>query len=313
MDGAFSVIVDGVQRNLHVSRWLNMERMDLNVGPLSIDVVEPLKVLRVKVAENEHGISADLTFTGRTAAIKEPQFTRRIGPRAFMQYTRLTQNGNWEGWIEVKGKRVEVTKDQYLGTRDRSWGVRPVGSNDPQPHAPAVPIQYYWLWAPLNFDDRITLYHTNEDSEGEPWNEAGVMCLTEGSEPEHIKNARSEVKIKSGSRHVESFAIFFDHKSGGQTTIKVTPRFNFSMTGIGYGNTTFGHGVNKGDLAIGYDEHVLAEVTSCAPPHLHIQAFAEAEMTLPNGEKRMGVGILEQLIIGPHKPLGFKEILDMAP
>jgi hypothetical protein len=41
-----------VQHNLHASRLLNMERMDTKVGPISVEVVEPLKVLRVRVDDN---------------------------------------------------------------------------------------------------------------------------------------------------------------------------------------------------------------------------------------------------------------------
>ena len=33
-DASFCVVKDGVQTALHASRWLNMERMDLNVGPI---------------------------------------------------------------------------------------------------------------------------------------------------------------------------------------------------------------------------------------------------------------------------------------
>ncbi len=70
MDAAFSLIVDGVQHNLRASRVLNMERMDTRVGPVSIEVIEPLKTLRVRVAENDHGVSADLTFPARALAVK---------------------------------------------------------------------------------------------------------------------------------------------------------------------------------------------------------------------------------------------------
>ena len=42
IDAAFSVIVDGVQHNLHASRVLHMERLDTSVGPIGIEVVEPL-------------------------------------------------------------------------------------------------------------------------------------------------------------------------------------------------------------------------------------------------------------------------------
>src|SRR6202000_1109625 len=87
MDAAFSVIQDGVQSNLHASKLLNMERMDTPVGPIAVEVIEPLKKLRLTVGENAHGIRADLTFTNRAPAVEEPRFTFRHGPRTFMDYT----------------------------------------------------------------------------------------------------------------------------------------------------------------------------------------------------------------------------------
>jgi hypothetical protein len=65
-------------------------------------------------------------------------------------------------------------------------------------------------------------------------------------------------------------------------------------------------------LVVGYEEFKLDEVKSYVPPHLHIQAFVEAKLTLPDGSTRDGAGVLEQLIIGPHAPSGFADILDPA-
>ena len=126
MDASFCVIHRGVQHNVRASKHLRMERLDTRVGPLEVDVVEPLKVLRV-VCEERDGIAADLVFTMRTAAIEEPRFIRRVGARTFMDYTRLTQNGSWFGWISVNGEKLAVTNEDCWGTRDRSWGVRTVG------------------------------------------------------------------------------------------------------------------------------------------------------------------------------------------
>mgnify|MGYP003679619834 CR=1 FL=1 len=59
MDASFCVVHKGVQHNIHASRYLvNMERMDTQVGPISVEVVEPLKSLRIKVDSNEQGIKA---------------------------------------------------------------------------------------------------------------------------------------------------------------------------------------------------------------------------------------------------------------
>ncbi|MBO6668912.1 hypothetical protein [Parvibaculum sp.] len=313
MDGAFSVIVDGVQHNLHVSRFLNSERLDTQVGPLSIDVVEPLHSLRVRVAENEHGIKADLTFTGRAPALKEPRFTRRNGPRTLMDLTRLTQNGTWEGWIEVKGKRIEVKSSDFVGTRDRSWGVRPIGASDAQPMVPPMEFQFFWLWAPLNFDDCITLFHVNDDEHGEPWNLSGVVCpLGRDAKSQEMDRVSYEIDYISGSRHAKSCSIFFETRKGEKTRIDLTPKFHFYMMGIGYGHPEWAHGAHKGDNAVGYEEFRLSDIKSYAPPHLHIQAISDAVMTLPDGSTRKGCGILEQMIVGPHAPSGFTDILDPA-
>ena len=47
-DASFCVVRDGVQTCLHASRWLGMERMDLAVGLIAIEVVEPLQRLEVQ-------------------------------------------------------------------------------------------------------------------------------------------------------------------------------------------------------------------------------------------------------------------------
>jgi hypothetical protein len=79
------------------------------------------------------------------------------------------------------------------------------------------------------------------------------------------------------------------------------------MSGLGYFHPEWSHGVDKGTLAIAYDTIDLATADPANFLHLHIQAISDFRM---NG--RTGVGVLEQLIIGPHTPSGFKDVLDMA-
>ena len=97
------------------------------LGRVSIEVIEPMQSLRIRVAPNEFGLEADLVFRARTVALEEPRFVHRVENRIVMDSTRFAQFGHWEGWLSVGGKRIEVAAQQTLGTRDRSWGVRPVG------------------------------------------------------------------------------------------------------------------------------------------------------------------------------------------
>ncbi len=312
MDGAFCVVDKGVQHNLRVSRVLGMERMDTRIGPLHVEVVEPLRSLRIRVDKNEHGISADLLFRARSGAIEEPRFTYRSGPRTIMDYTRLTQNGSYEGWIEIQGKRINVLSDHYLGTRDRSWGVRPVGAPDSQPVAPPPPPQFYWLWAPMNFDDRITLYHNNADVDGHPWNTHAVMAPKGDAAANHMASCSSEIKFKSGTRHARAATVHMTDAQGKSYRLELEPQWNFYMSGLGYTHPEWGHGRYRGELAVGYDAIETAKVNESEFHFLHVQAFSQARLTGPDGLERKGRGVLEQLIIGAHKPSGFKSLLDGA-
>jgi hypothetical protein len=311
MDGAFCVVVDGVQHNLRTSRVMGMERMDTRVGPLRIEVVEALHSLRVQVDKNEHGIAADILFRSRAAAIEEPRFTYRSGPRTIMDYTRLTQNGSYQGWIEIKGKRIAID-ERFLGTRDRSWGVRPVGAPDSQSVAPPPTPQFYWLWAPMNFEDRITLYHNNADGEGRPWNTHAVMAPTGSGEALHMASCTSEVAFKSGTRHAKSASVLMTDGQGRAYRLELTPQWNFYMSGLGYTHPVWGHGRYHGELEVAYDAFDTAGVNESEFHFLHVQAFSQAHLTGPDGLERKGCGVLEQLIIGPHKPSGFASLLDGA-
>lgn len=310
LDSAFSVVVGGVQHNVYGSRAMHMERLDTSVGPISVEIIEPLRTLRIKCEDAENGIRADLTFSARTPPHEEPRFTRRSGAQVAMDYTRLTQYGTWSGWVEVKGERIEVTPDNFRGSRDRSWGIRGIGTGDPQPNPDAGRPQFYWLWAPLNFDGFATHYFTNEDAEGDAWNSNGVVIpLLDGPEPEPMRDWSSKLAFKSGTRHAASAEIEFITKSGGRWLFELTPRWHFYMRGIGYTHPHWRHGTWHGELETGYDEFVIADVE---PTDLHIQAMCDVRLTTDKGEFA-GQGILEQLIVGPHKPSGFKDMLDMAP
>ncbi len=304
-DAHFCVTRGGKQINLHASRWLNLERMDLQVGPISIVIEVPLQRLRVRVDSPEHGIKADVLFDGRSDPIEEPRFTRRIGSRTLMDLTRLTQNGRWSGWIEVDGVRESVAG--FVGTRDRSWGVRPIGARDPQEAAPPAPFQFFWLWAPTNFSEGSLFWHTNDDATGTPWNRRGVWAPDQG-EADHTEHTSASVVWRSGTRHAASASA-----SMGEWTFEWAPQSTFFMLGLGYGHPQWSHGLNHGALKVEREDFDLAAVDVTQPHHLHIQALATVTARGPGGVVRVGRGVLEQLVLGPHAPSGFAQVLDMAP
>ena len=173
IDAAFSVILDGVEHSIFASGRMPWDRATA-IGPIRIEVVEPMRVIRYVVADNDQGITADLTFRAKTVAIEEPRQTRVRDGILFMDNTRLTQWGSWEGSITVDGRVLEVHADTTPGTRDRSWGTRPVGEPFVTNRPPSLP-EVFWLWAPLHFDDMCTHLALHETSDGNRWVEQGLL------------------------------------------------------------------------------------------------------------------------------------------
>jgi hypothetical protein len=309
-DAHFSILRDGVQHCIHASRILNMERMDLEVGPVRIEVVEALKSIRL-IVEDYEGISANLLFEGRSAPLQEPRFTRRTGSRMHMDLTRFTVNCRVTGWVEVDGKR-EVY-EHGLGTRDRSWGVRAIGAPDAQPIVPPVLPQFYWLWAPTNFPNLALYAHVNEDETGAPWNRRASLMLDGGGQSDaiHLKDDHFVIDWQKGKRHAASARLEVKDDAGRDHLVTWQPIQMFMMKGVGYFHTDWGHGGWKGDLVVEREDFRPSELDPLAIPHFHIQAVSKARHDGPDGGSD-GIGIVEQLVLGPHAPSGFSGINDGA-
>jgi hypothetical protein len=298
-DAHLSVVRDGVQTSLHASRRAAPDRTDTAAGPIRIEVVEPMRRLRVTAGPNEAGLEADLTFVARTEAVEEPRFTHRSGTRVTMDYTRFTQFGAYEGWLAVDGERLDV--GGLLGSRDRSWGIRSVGEREAG--APGGAPQFFWLWAPLSFDDACLHFDVQEDAAGRRWHRNGVVVplLGEG-EPAPVDDVDHRIAWRPGTRRSDGAVVRM-----GEHEVELEPVLDFQMLGIGYLHPEWNHGTWKGEEAVGAERWELAGLEPLAPQHLHVQQLVRARW----GE-RTGVGVLEQLVIGPHEPSGFRDLLDGA-
>lgn len=304
-DAHFSVIRDGVQYNLHASRELGMERLDLQVGPIRIEVLEPLQKLRVTV--DGEGLKADLTFTGRAFPIEEPRFVHRVGARTMMDYTRLTQNGHYEGWIEIDGVRKACVSGT-MGTRDRSWGVRAIGARDPQPLGANIVPSFFWQWTPLNFADSSVFFHINADTSGNAWNTRAAFA-PDGGDAQSLSEAHGRMTATSakGTRWPANGVLVIDTPDGPET-IRLEPVGRFQMSGIGYTHPTWGHGMWHGPLVIEREDFVIEQCDPSAMVNYHVQLPCRAT----SDRRGEGFGVFEQLIIGAYAPMGFTGFTDLG-
>jgi hypothetical protein len=225
-----------------------------------------------------------------------------------MDLTRLTQFGTWSGTIEIDGARLALDPRRVLGCRDRSWGIRPVG--EPEAGAPSAPPQFFWLWAPIHFDDVCAHFDVNEDGDGRRWHANGMLVPISTDDPGRIETMAAvdhRIRWASGMRRAADAEIVLRAHDGTTHTIGLEPILAFQMRGLGYLDPEWGHGVWKGPEAIDGQVWTLADLDPMDPRHLHVQALCRARMG-----GRSGTGVLEQLVLGPHTPSGFRSLLDAA-
>jgi hypothetical protein len=308
IDCAFSVVAGGVQHCVRASRVLGADRMDTRVGPISIEIVKPMRTMRLRVDHKE--MQADLTFEARASAIEEPRFTRRAGPRITMDLTRFTQHGGYSGTLTVAGKTYTANPSRVWGSRDRSWGVRGIGPQDPAGvPAPQLGGQFFWLWSPNNFEDVCTHFDVNENADGSRWHEFGSIAKADPSaQPELATAVNFNIDYAPNTRHAKSAEIILSVAGRGESRIELKPFYNFYMQNIGYFHPKWGHGMYVGPDVSTYESYKTADVNERELTFQHIQAVCQAKLGA-----REGMGILEMVILGPHDRSGFKDFLDMHP
>jgi hypothetical protein len=315
LDGAFSIVRGGEQHAFHCSRRMPDEPTELTIGPLTLEILEPMGATRLVLDDNETGLAADLTLTPRTAAVEEGRQTLIRDSRAVMDSTRFAQWGRWEGEITYGGQHLPVSATTTMGTKDRSWGIRPVGDPAPPGAPPTEFTGIFFLWSPIHWEDRCTHYLVFEEPDGRQWHTDVMVVPVHDDGPPPVVDP--DVRVLAGATHVLDYEPgtrraraahlgLVDH-DGRAIEIDLEPLICFRMKGIGYTHPVWGHGMWKGELAMAGESWREEDLDPMAPENQHIQQVVRAT----SGGKQ-GIGVLEQIAFGPHHRYGFKELLDPA-
>jgi len=251
-------------RVVRASRELG-DRMDLSVGPFRYEVIEPLKIVRCTLDENEHGLSYDLTWRGSIPAVEEQShFIRRFGRRLF-DTCRFAQTGRWTGTLKVGGETFDVEPKKWVGTRDRCWGVRPIG----EPEAPGIQAKGgfvmggFWTYFPMQFDDHSILYIRQEGADGSPilydarriWNDPNRAI-------ESLGRVEYKHDLFPGTAILEKAYLRFPDAPGGAIEILCEGLTSlFLSVGTGYGaDPDWRHGMYHGPLVVQGREYKTSEI-----------------------------------------------------
>ena len=315
MDCAFSVVQPDMRQHcFYGSRRAPVERTEMAIGPFRMEVIEPMRRTRVILDDNESGITCDLTFSARTASIQEARQTLWQGTRRAMDATRFDQFGRWSGVVNHPDGQIKVDESVCHGTKDRSWGVRGVGEREVG-GAPTTPGGICFVWAPLFWDDHISHAIFFDGEKGEPLVREGLeapLYKTEAEIPgvedglvDRKLTARHRIEYHPGTRLAKTAEIDLVNLDDGVRRIKLEPKLKFMMKGLGYGHPDWQQGAWKGELATGHESFDPRQLDHQAPENIHTQQI----VTATDGE-RQGVGVLEQIVVGPYEPAGFKNFFD---
>ncbi len=306
VDAAFVVSADGEQRSVFTSGRMTQDRAT-TVGPVTVEIVEPLRTLRVVVDAPEQGLRADLTFTARTAPVQEPRQTMMDRSRIIMDTCRFTQFGSWDGSVRSGDDDFEVRS--WSGTRDRSWGIRPLSGATPAAPATDGAAGIWWTWAPIQFDDGCVHVALAEDADGTPTLRGAthVPLLDADTEPRHARDALMDIDWNGAARVAERARVTLRDRPGeDELQIMLEPVTKVFMRGAGYLNFDWAQGDWKGETEVGGEHLVHADLDPVTDfTLLHVQHVCVA--TASDG--RVGRAVLEHLAIGPHAPSGFDDFM----
>ena len=233
---AFGGVSRGTEQwTVRASRALHPDPTTAAVGPLRYDVVEPLDAVRVRLdATDVQPITFDLTVRGVVPPRMEGRELHRSphANRVVNDVVRYHQAGVVDGWVEVGASRVDVTSDEWVGTRDHSWGVRmQVGDPLPdlEPPERMRDPRSFTSWAPWLMErpdgSRYALFHYYMESNlpGAPTRRVrGGVEHPDGTE-EVFVDARFDVAFDDTNRRFLGGEITFVTEDGSERPVTVTP------------------------------------------------------------------------------------------
>ncbi|MEU7554625.1 hypothetical protein AB0B01_20180 [Streptomyces sp. NPDC044571] len=301
---------------VRASDALTDDRMHLSVGPLRIIVEEPLKRITLQCdadPADPQGLSYDLTWTAEFPAVWEPHHVQRRGDRLMLEGRRFVQAGHVTGTLLARGEQFALTPGEWTGTRDRSWGVRPIPGEDggraAEEHRPEG---FHWLWIPVRFEDRFLMVIAQEDADGHRTLSEAVQVFPEGSGRNDVQLGwpHTDIRYRPGTRRPESAVVHLTDPARKPLELGVEI-LNSSPLAVGAGYppaADWQHGSWQGR---GWTDRRVYDLSDPAAHPMAAFGVTDhaARFTL---DGQTGHGIFEHGSFGRHDPSGFTDYGSVA-
>jgi len=317
LDGWAAVSRGSEQWTVRANRELRDDVLVTEVGPLTYEVIEPLRQVRYACAPNEHQpFSYDVTFTAELPPFFEDRHKQREkdGLRIGSDVVRYHQIGVPSGWLELEGERIEINPEEWTEYRDHSWGTRlDVGAHnsDVRPTSDFGDVrfgegEYVLIWAPFMLvsptGEKIAYHMYFQSKQGRIFYSSGYRNHPDGTQ-EKIARVRPELRYDDYTRRLLGGRIHFDMLQGGTHTIEVEVAGTSGVhlgPGLYLGFDGRKHGSWHGPLTV---EGEKFDDTLDRKTLERIRQVRDCPIKVTEGDWT-GYGIMETIIHGAHPDLG---------
>ena len=305
IDGFVCVRHEGKQHNIRLSRRLRADVNTIGVGPLRIEIVEPMEAVRLVLEENEHGIACDLICRTTAAPYEDKPSYVREGGRFIRSRAVYEVVGTVEGSVTVAGRTYTATPAEWFFFRNHSWGSMP-GRGGPREHGAPSPArrertQGVRQWVLFRMPDHGGFYQIMDRRDGARLQQEGAILLPD-SQLEVTAITHDLAFYPDGPKRVQSGRFRLTDESGATREYEFEDLGWIYCQGGGYFggfNDGLGQGVWRGEY------HVEGEVWDASRPQTIVEAdgserefehaWAESFVRLRSGGET-GLGHFEAVV-----------------
>lgn len=253
------------QLTVRGSRRLFPTADELSVGPIHYEVLEPMRTVRFRLDANEcQPLAFDWVYEAALPPATEERTHQRtpLGYRVSAELVRYHQIGTASGWIELDGVRHEMDPEEWVSTRDHSWGVRyDVGTppTDFDPFDPIPEMDFQMIWCPSLMTDpdgsRWGLFMHLVDLSGFGHAQRTVTGAIERPDGtvEHMADIRPELSFDPSNRRLLGGRVGVTLVDGTERrfALEVPTATGFHLgAGLYFGWQGHHHGEWRGELVI---------------------------------------------------------------
>ncbi len=263
LDGFVCIRHQGRQHNIRLSRRLRPNMDELAVGPLRIEVVEPMKVLRLVLDDNEFDTALELTCSGATLPYEDPAEVTRIDGRLVSERTTYELTGKCAGTVRVGASEYTLQTGSASFFRNHSWGYQ-AGRGGPRlytapPRHARRRVPGVRQWVLFDMPDHSGFYFL--DPSGRSASGKGAIMHADRIVP--VTSIEHELQFYEGGRRLRGGSFRLTDADGGRHEYTVEDLGWVYCQGGGYFggfDDGLGQGVYRGDY------HVEGEVWDVSHP-----------------------------------------------